>query len=150
LISHRKRTVEATREMLRTFKLESATKWAIDQQLDEILLNPKLLSTFLLPMSESQSRALLETISQSGMEQVNLYDKGEVLLLWNNRENTEIRYQFRAEGDKKTRPNERIESAKKTVPRFEVISLEKPWRSSIDYYQFLQINYRNELTKKRR
>lgn len=133
------RSMVKCRELLSGFKLDSETKRGIDWALERIISDPGELLPYAVNMADSHVQALLETITQAGMERINLYEHGEVLLLWNNRQDQNIRFSLSSEDLRVWDTSRRFSSEAGVVPR---IILKKPqsrWKLLIDYYQWFSI-----------
>ncbi len=94
LLSRRSRQRETVLRLLRAFRLHSGVRNWIAQGLDAVLADPRELARFLLPMSESQARALFETLYDAGVHQIADTDYPTRLILWNNREDSAITYRY--------------------------------------------------------
>ncbi|MGB3715314.1 MAG: DUF5110 domain-containing protein [Candidatus Promineifilaceae bacterium] len=143
---HRSRTVEICRDQLRAFRLESETKRAIDSAPDSIVANPEQLHPFVVNMSETQLRAFLETITQAGMEWIDLTDHRELLLLWNNLQNGNLVFSYSVENEAEWEPSLRFQAEEGIIPRSRIIEPLSRWKLAVDYYHLRSIETSGKLT----
>jgi len=141
---HRLRTRETCRNHLRAFALESETKRGIEWALDKIISNPEKLHSYMVNMASSQIKALMETITQAGMEQIDLYDRGEALLLWNNRQDENVSFAFSSENTKVWETSSRFHSDSGMVLRSQIIVAPAHWYLDIDYYHRYSARVRSD------
>jgi len=91
LLGGRDRTPETLRRMLRAFRLETHTKYAIDMHLAQVLAEPQRLAGY-PDLSDAQLRALLEVIVGAGVDVIDSTGTAWAIL-WNNRGEPRMRYQ---------------------------------------------------------
>lgn len=109
---------ERCRRMLWHFRMESWSKSQLTYQLAVTVQNPGLLNRYLSVLTESQARALMETIREAGMDYTD--STGEPLVVvWNNRNDPEVTHQFSlARLHEFWRYPERHPWTNETAPRF--------------------------------
>jgi hypothetical protein len=127
-------------KLLQYFRLENWTKAEMKVGLPEIVQSPGLLARYLPVLSESQQRALLETITGAGVHQTDSTGS-PLILVWNNDEDDNVTqlyainrlYEFR-------RMKERRPWTSGRLPRFQVIrpreeiGEKNPWTLQVNYY----------------
>jgi hypothetical protein len=126
--------------LLRSFKMESWSKASLAEGLPDILQDPSRLARHLSQLSDSQLRALLETITGAGMEYTE--STGDPLLvLWNNQDNEHVKNVFSlARLSHFWMYQERYPWANETAPRFAAyrpgveFGEDNPWVVQMDYY----------------
>ena len=94
LLSRRDRQRETLLRLLRSFRLNSGVRNRIAEELDTVLADPAQLSRYLIAMSDSQARALFETLYSAGVHHMADTDCPTRLILWNNREDAQITYRY--------------------------------------------------------
>ena len=80
-------------KMLRHFRMESWSKQGLLQILPDVLHNPALLGKFAPVMTESQLRALMETITGAGMDYTDAHGE-PLIVLWNNHTNRNVTHLY--------------------------------------------------------
>lgn len=94
MLSRRDRKRETVLRLLRAFRLNTGVRNRLAEKLDAVLADPEQVSQFLLPMSPLQSRALLETLYEAGIQHIPDTDQPTRLIIWNNREDAAITYRY--------------------------------------------------------
>jgi alpha-glucosidase (family GH31 glycosyl hydrolase) len=94
MITRRDRKRETLLRMLRFFKLHTAVRNRIGEQIDAIMDDPSIMGPFLPAMSDAQGKALFETICEAGIHHVEDTQHPDLLVLWNNRENPAITFRY--------------------------------------------------------
>lgn len=94
LLSHRDRTAETFHRLLKSFRLAVGLRNRIWEKAADILADPAALAPYLLPMSESQGRALCELLYAAGVHHVGDTHHPDLIVLWNNREDARITYRY--------------------------------------------------------
>lgn len=94
LLSRRDRTRETLMRLLKAFKLNTGVRNRIADTLDAVIADPAELAPCMLPMAESQARALFETLYDAGLHHVSDTHHPDLLIVWNNRENPQITYRY--------------------------------------------------------
>ncbi len=95
-VSEPDHTLKLCKRLIKAFRLESNTKAGLDERLPEIIHNPNLLARSRPTVTETQLRALLETITRTGVHHFN-HTGEDRILLWNHnplQENFPITYQL--------------------------------------------------------
>lgn len=75
--------LETCRRLIKNFRIESYAKMAIANQLPDIIQDPALLARARPTLTDTQMRALLETITRTGVHRVN-HTGNDHILLWNH------------------------------------------------------------------
>ena len=83
LVSRKSHTLEMCQKLLENFHLETYTKAGIFDNLPEIIQNPAHLARWQPTLTEIQLRALLETITRTGVERIN-HTGDDHIVLWNH------------------------------------------------------------------
>jgi len=83
LISRKDRTLHACQRLLENFRLETYTKAGIFDLLPEIIQKPALLARSRPSVTDTQLRALLETITRTGIHRIN-HTGDDHIILWNH------------------------------------------------------------------
>ena len=143
---HSSRLLERCRDQIRAFKLGSETKRAIDSELEAIISNPQRLLAYEVNLAESQLRALLEITTQAGMEQLDLYDHGKVLLLWNNTASHDVVFRYSFEDFTEWESTRRFSSASGIIPRSRMIEPKSRWKIAVTYFGHFSIVTSGRLT----
>ncbi|MFN8451205.1 MAG: glycoside hydrolase family 31 protein [Anaerolineae bacterium] len=94
LVARRPRERETLLRLLKAFRLHAGVRNRIVEESAAILDDPDAIAPYLLPMSESQKRALMETLYQAGVHHVGNTHDPDLLVLWNNREDERITYRY--------------------------------------------------------
>jgi alpha-glucosidase (family GH31 glycosyl hydrolase) len=81
LITRRNYTLETCQKLLENFHLETYTKAGIFDNLPEIIQNPAGLARWQPTLTDTQLRAMLETITRTGVDRVN-HTGDDHILLW--------------------------------------------------------------------
>ncbi len=85
--------LERCRRLVRSARIESYTRWTLDNELTQIVADPSLLDNYQLQLSASQMRALLEIIGGAGYHRrPSRQSTGQVIILWNNQGTEEMRF----------------------------------------------------------
>ena len=106
------------RKVVRSSRMESYTKLALDGELPKIVGDPSLLENYQLLLTKSQLRALLEIITGAGCHQRNQRrKKGEAIILWNNQGARDMHYKFAA-----LDINKHPQTEKGVLPKFAVLN----------------------------
>lgn len=92
LLARRDRTQDKVYDLLRAFKASSGTKHKLARQRAEIQEKPELLADFAVGLTDSQQRALFETLCQAGIHHVRNTHHADLVVLWNNRADAGITY----------------------------------------------------------
>ncbi|MCA9983026.1 MAG: DUF5110 domain-containing protein, partial [Anaerolineales bacterium] len=150
LWARRDRTLDQCRVMLAAFHLPSIAKETLYGQMEKLLQEPAILAKFALTLSEAQERALLEVSQQAGVHHVRDTRDPDLVILWNNRENSGIQFQYvRQMPDQWNQPH-LFRSSQGDVPRFRAIvprtradaaraaADEAKWQLSVSYWDLLQ------------
>lgn len=90
----RDRKRETVLRLLRHFRLHTGVRNRIAQDIDAILQNPEKLALYLLPMANSQARALFEVLYEAGVHYIADTHHPDLILMWNNREDSRITYRY--------------------------------------------------------
>jgi hypothetical protein len=143
LMLRRESPEQEVRKMLRSFRLGSAVKQAMDLRLDALLGNPTLLALYQVALTRTQMRALLETMAEAGVVRPPNTSRGCVVL-WNRHDSPDIRYQLSSEQMMVHQPERRFKMEGGAVPRSRVIYLddeagENPSLLQVDYLELLKI-----------
>jgi hypothetical protein len=131
---HSSRLLERCRDYLAAFKLGSETKRAINSELEAIISNPQRLLAYEVNLAESQIWALLETTTQASMEQLDLYDHGKVLLLWNNHTRPGITFRYSFEDSSEWESARRFSSADGIIPHSRILEPKSRWKVAVTYF----------------
>jgi alpha-glucosidase (family GH31 glycosyl hydrolase) len=83
-----RRLVDA-QKLVRTFKMGSIAKYLLWEQLAGIAEDPSSLGAFRMALTEPQTIALMETLLEAGIAQINTTGS-ELLVLWNNKGNPSV------------------------------------------------------------
>jgi hypothetical protein len=94
LLSRRNRKKENLLKMVKSFRLHNGVRNNIAAELEQILENPEGLAPYLITMKESQARALCESLFEAGVHQIKDTQYPRLLILWNNKADSEIRYRY--------------------------------------------------------
>ncbi len=92
LISKRDRREETLRAWLHRFQLDIVAKGSMDQRLEAIMDDVTAIAPFLVDLSESQIRALVEWLVGVGITEISHISDDTKFILWNNEEQSEVRY----------------------------------------------------------
>jgi hypothetical protein len=107
--------------MLDSFRLQTSAKMGIAQRLPQIIEDPMRLARYTLALSESQLRALLETILDAGVEH-NDHSGKELLVLWNNNDDERVTHRLSVQHRHRWMPEDRFRVQQGTAPRFKAMS----------------------------
>lgn len=134
LLARRKRTAEKVLDMLGAFRLDTMAKKAIAERAAELLDDPAILADYANVLQDSHTRALLEVTQGVGAHQISHTRWPDLLLLWNNRQQSEMQYRFSQMGSGWDM-GKRFRSDTGAVPRFQaIVPEEKDWRLDVDYW----------------
>jgi alpha-glucosidase (family GH31 glycosyl hydrolase) len=127
--------------LLHHFRMETGAKAALAGLLPEILQDPAKLGRHLLQLTESQFRALMETITGAGIEYSTATGKG-LLLMWNNAADPHVTHQF-ALGNfvEWWHYRDQFPWSDQGLPKFKAYWPEAEFGPKNDWY--LQVNYYN-------
>ncbi len=119
--------MKACLRLLRNFKMETNAKHSLSDFLPEVFGNPAKLARHLSQLTESQVRALMETITGAGVEYTEATGEG-LVLMWNNHKDENVIHQFAlARVRHWWRYPERYPWANEMLPRFQA------YRPKIDF-----------------
>jgi hypothetical protein len=147
LRSQRDRTLEKCRRMLRAFKMESSTKAAIADRLSALREDPSLLARFALNMRTTQLVALLEVTQQVGVHHVRETRHQDLLVLWNNQNKREARFQYTMLDENTWNPDQRFQAESGPVPHFRAIAPTLPWQLKVDYFGLTAVSHQYQEVK---
>ncbi len=133
LLARRDRTGEKVMAMLHAFKLESQAKMGISQRWQEVVENPLILNEFAPVLAPSQARALIEVTQQAGLHHIRNTFTPDLLLLWNNRHNPALRYQYNLYDPHHFWLEKRFQSEAGIVPTFQALTPKLKWQMRLDY-----------------
>jgi alpha-glucosidase (family GH31 glycosyl hydrolase) len=120
--------------MLSRFRLNTLAKAWIAARLPELLEDPTILADFVVELTPSQTRALLEVTQGVGVHDISEMADTRMVVLWNNRHVDTFSRHFAETNRGKWAARDRYQSLRGTVPRFEVIRPKgKRWRLAVDY-----------------
>lgn len=105
------------RSLLHSFRLDSYTKQALDANKDEIIADPLQLSAYQPFLTQSQMRALLEILTEAGVEHITNAGP-EQIVLWNNYQDPIASYRISLEQLIVHNPRFRFQTESGTLPRF--------------------------------
>ncbi len=128
-------------KLVKAFRLGSYAKWALAARFGDMLTDPGVLATYLAVLSKAQLRALLETLTSAGVEHITTAGE-ELIVLWNNHQNNDVRYERSTEQTRVYDMAQRFHLEKSPLPRFKAI---RP-ASEPAYPALLQVHY-NDLMK---
>jgi hypothetical protein len=94
LLAHRNRKRETLLHMLRFFKQHTGVRNRLAAEIDAVLADPARLAPYLITMSESQGRALFETICEAGVHAVKDTYQPALVVMWNNHAEDRISYRY--------------------------------------------------------
>jgi len=104
-------------KMARAFRMNNSGKQVLYLNLPEILEDPERLAAFRPALTTAQMRALLEVITGAGLHHF-AHTGVETLVLWNNAQNPDARYQFAVEHFKRWLHKKRFSLEEGVVPEF--------------------------------
>ncbi|CAG1007289.1 alpha-glucosidase [Anaerolineae bacterium] len=118
--------------LLKFFKLHTGVRHRIAGEIDAIISDPERLIPYLIPMSESQAQAFIETLYEAGVQVLEDTDQPVSMILWNNLADSRIT--FRYGGLYLHFGNvEWSDQQRGIVPRFlSLIPFRKVWRQGTD------------------
>lgn len=117
LLARRDRRLAVCQKLLKAFRLESATKAVLAQQLPAIIQDTRLLAGFSATMEAEQLRTLLEVITGAGVHES--ASSGEArIILWNNHADPDHSYQLSVDRTYVWTPRERFHVENRPLPRF--------------------------------
>ncbi len=94
LLALRNRKRETLLHLLRFFKLHSGVRNRLAAEIDVIIADPAKLAPYVIAMSESQARALLEILCEAGVHHVKDTRHPDLVVMWNNHANDRISYRY--------------------------------------------------------
>lgn len=94
LLSRRDRQRETILRLLKHFRLHTGLRNLIADKLDSIMEAPEKIAPLLIPMAESQGRALFEVFYDAGLHHVADTHEPDLLVIWNNAEDPRITYRY--------------------------------------------------------
>ena len=126
LVQRESRMQDKLMEMLRAFHLNSQAKESLAARMDEWSADPQKLDVFQLDLAPAQMRALLETLTGSGVSSSHSTGYAQ-WILWNNTAAHDISYQLSIRHMRGFTPKDRYELEKGTAPKF------RAWRPEEDF-----------------
>lgn len=108
-------------KLLDHFRLETMTKQAIHDRLPALIADPTLLTKYIVPLADSQLRALLEIITGAGVTHIDHAGPEEKVILWNNGGDEQMTYALSGFTELYWDTELRYHPAGGTVPNFEVV-----------------------------
>ena len=131
--------------MVEAFRLQTTAKQGIIESLDEILAEPAALSEYAVTLSQTQARAMLETIHGAGVHRID-HTGQTLLLMWNNTLDPDVTFRLSQERLRRWEPHERCAAEYGAAPRFRAITPaqdlpEARWELSLQYGDLLAQNY---------
>ena len=139
--------------LLHHFRLDSNIKADIAHHLPDLLDDPTHLFHFISSLTNSQRRALLETITEVGMHFYSYQPHKGQLVLWNNhgREDVQFAYHYRNEAGW---GRHQFTAVQDTVPHFRQFTHQPPdhlrpeanisWQAALTYEQVGTVTISNE------
>lgn len=94
ILAGRDRTKETLHRYFKAFRLPSGMRAKIWDNIDAIINDPEMLTPYFVTMSQSQIAALCELFYQAGVHHIRDTHHPDLLLLWNNRDNSTITYRY--------------------------------------------------------
>lgn len=94
LLARRERKRETLLHMLRFFKLHTGVRNRLAAELDAIIADPATLAPYVITMSQTQARALFETLYEAGVYHVKDTHHPAQVVLWNNNADDRITYRY--------------------------------------------------------
>lgn len=150
--SHRDRSRETIMRYLTAFRLHIGVRNRLADELDDVMDDIEKLAPFILPMTNSQARALFETLCGAGIHQIDDAHDPTLLIMWNNEEKQDISFRY-ADTYLYFGFMPSAHHDKGIVPRYATITPEiKTWKHSalekqVQQTQWqLQIDYKNLLS----
>jgi alpha-glucosidase (family GH31 glycosyl hydrolase) len=141
LMLHRTDLREKVYALLRAFRLASYTKEAMYANLGAICEDPAALAAYKASLTDSQLRAMLETITGAGIEHIKNAGE-ELIILWNNRQEPFASLQLSQETWFVPHPSLRFQHEKGILSKFKVF---RPGREFLSNHTQLEITYGNLL-----
>lgn len=139
LLSRRDRMEEKVLDLLWAFKLDTMTKYALSGRLAELRETAEILADYATTLGESQTRALLEVTQGAGVHHIRHTRWPDLLLLWNNHEQSGMQYRFSQMGEGWDL-RKRFRSETGAVPRFQaIVPKEENWRLEGDYWRQVKV-----------
>lgn len=124
-------------KLLRSFRLSNYTKEAMLAHVQSITADPSALAVFKPALEKAHLRALLETITGAGIDHITNAGE-ELVILWNNREESFVAYQLSQQNWIVPHPGLRFQLEKDFLPKFKAF---RPGRDFPADQTHLQINY---------
>ena len=106
--------------MVKAFRSGNNTKDALQKRIAEILLNPNELAAFQIALTRSQMRALLETVTGAGVNQISNIGEEPYLIFWNNQDRQDVTYLASYEW-LKVFPPKFYHAEQSVLPRFKIV-----------------------------
>lgn len=124
-------------KLLGDFRLDTGVKNDLVTRLAGIVADPAVLAPYAIALSQSQLTALLETLTGAGIGWIDPAGPHEQLILWNNRQNPAIRYQFSAFAGHVWDFKKRYRYSQEEVPAFKAIepkTISGRWQLHFTYF----------------
>lgn len=143
LLVRQEKIKERLHQLLRAFRLGNDVKKSIFARLDEFINHPERLATYLVTLTPSQRRALLEVLSGLGMEHVTNTGE-ELIVMWNNRQERNATFTVSIEHRDIYEPHKRLSLKTGVLPPFQVIRPREEFQDNpalvmVDFHGLLKI-----------
>jgi len=141
------RTMENCKKLLIHLPIESFTKSQMVDLLPEIIQNPELLARSRPTLTDTQLRALLETITRTGVHQIT-HSGEDTILLWNEnpiQDSFPVNYHLTVNQLFRGYYDHPFHYERGPIPKFKIFQpqlhfMENPWELRINYGNVLTIN----------
>ncbi len=160
LLAQHDRTPANLIDMVHAFRLDSGTKHKLVRLARDLQDQPERLAEFALGLTDSQQRALFETLCGAGVHHVRDTAQADLIVLWNNHARREITYLL-IPPDRRAHDHLGIKSGVEqgTVPGFKTFipaAQLKPegywqqavnratWQVTVNYFNLLAVTYTHE------
>jgi hypothetical protein len=122
-------------KMLGRFRMDTLAKAGLAARLPELIDDPGVLADFIVELTSSQIRALLEVTQGLGVQDMSELADHPQVVLWNNRHAESFRRHFVETNRGKWTVRDRFRSERGVVPHFEVIRpVGNRWHLAVDYF----------------
>ncbi|MEZ4516545.1 MAG: glycoside hydrolase family 31 protein [Chloroflexota bacterium] len=122
LLSRRSRQQETLLQLLESFRMNSLAKGALAGKLEDRIDDPQAIIPFELQMTPSQTRALLEVMLEAGVHHITNTAQPHLVVLWNNRDNHEVGYQYSRLDETRWHAHERFHGEAGIVPHYQALA----------------------------
>ena len=135
---------DVVRVMLRAFRLGSDTKNSINSRVDEMIATPELLEANLTGLPKSQIRAMIEVITNCGVEHIKNAGE-ELLIVWNRSGDEGFRFSVLSENTGSYNPKARFSIKEGAVTNSQIYRPAKdfpvPSILTVQYHDLLKIAF---------